>query len=153
MRLLTLHKVHTQVVALSTHKLSIATMVCSTRGHKDRSCVAGAKGLEGIELAMEIVSNLREEQLAVDIDLWHENLWVDILLNVVVETLGECLDILLLHRQTCGVLVATNVLQQIGARLYSLVEVETWHRACRASNKAIRLGEHHRWTVVGLDKS
>jgi hypothetical protein len=60
MRLLTLHQVHAQVVALNAHELRIATVACTT-SHKDWSAITRAKGLEAIQVALELIRDIREQ--------------------------------------------------------------------------------------------
>ena len=120
MRLLALHQVHAQVVALDAHKLRITAVTCSC-GHKYRRRVAWTKGLEIVQVTLELICDVREQQLAIDVHLGNKDVGVDILLNIVVEALGEGRNILLLHRETRSVHMSAEVLQQVGARLHSLV--------------------------------
>ena len=116
------------MVALSTYKACVAMVACAI-GDKDRRTVSWTKRLETIELTIELVGNLRKVNLAIYIYLRNKDIRVDVCLHIVVETLGESCNILLLHRKSCGVHVTSEVLQQIGARLHSLVKVETCNRA------------------------
>ena len=93
------------------------------------------------------------KQLGIDLNLRYKHLRINVLLDIGVESARELLDILGFHRQTCGIHMTTKVLQEVGARLHRLIEVEACNRASRACHEAIALGEHHRRAIVGLDKA
>ena len=137
---------------LRAHKPCVA-VVAGPVGDEHRSRIPGPEGLETVQLAVERRRDVREEQLAVDIDLRNEYLRVDMCLDIVVEAFGEGLDILGAHRKARGIHVAAEVLQKVGARLHGLVEVEARNRARRTRNETVAHREHHRRTVVGLDKA
>ena len=63
MWLLTLHQVHAKVVALNAHKLRITAVAC-TCSHKDWSTISRTKGLEIVQMTLELESAIEKLQEA-----------------------------------------------------------------------------------------
>ena len=143
---------HFEVLALDTHQLCVAS-VAHTTSHKHGCGVARAEGLELAQVVAERRGDVAEQQFGINIHLGNQHLGVDILFDIAVEALGECRHILGFHRQTRCIHMATEVLQQVGARLNSLVEVEAGYATSRARNIAVAHCQHHSGAVVGLDKA
>ena len=149
---LTLHQIHTQMLALGTNQTCIAVAACATSDEHGRR-ITRTEGLEAVQVATERRCDVAEKQLRVDLNLRNQHLRVDMLLDIGIEAACELLDILGFHRQTCGVHMTTEVLQQIGARLNRLIQIEAGNAACRARGKAVAHSHHNRRTIVGLDQA
>ena len=73
-----------------------------------------------------------EVELHVDVQRLLRLLGHDVGSHVLLKAPAELGYVLLLQRQSDGVGVAAKVLQQVAARLYGLIDVESGHRAGRA---------------------
>ena len=150
--LLPLDEVHAQMFALHADQFGVA-VVADSVGGEDRRRIARPEGLEAVEVLAERGRDVREEQFAVYVHLGHQHLRVDVLLDIGVEAPGELVHVFGPHRQSCGVHVSAEVLQQVRARFDGLIEVEARHRTGRSGHESVAHRQHHRGPVVGFDQT
>ena len=116
-------QVHAQVLLLRTHEFRIAPVAYTPR-HEYGRRIAGSERLEGFQRRAERGRDVAEEEFGIYLHLGYEHVRVDVLLHVFVETVHERFYVLRLHGKSRGIHVPSEILQQVGTRLYRLVEVE-----------------------------
>ena len=144
-----LDEVEFEMHAAGAHLAARAGVVDVLRD-EDRIVVAGTEGLELLEDAGELGGDLREVELGVHLHDRDQHLGGDLAGDEGIHPAGELLHVLFLEGQAGGVDVATKILQQVGAALDGLVEVEAGDAAGGARDESVGLGQHDRGLVVGL---
>ena len=104
--------------------------------------VARPEGGEAFELAVEARGDVLEVDDGVDVEAGAGLLAMDVGGHELLEASRELGHVLHLHRQAGGIGVSAEVLEQVGAALHGLVDVESRHRAGRACGDAVGAGQH-----------
>ena len=136
---------------LRSHQPCISAITYPT-GHKDRSIISGTKRLEPSQCRPETRRDITEKQFRIDINLRNQHFGINMLLDVIIESLGKLLHIIGLHGHTGCIHVSAEIFEQVGARLYSLVQIESRNATSRSRNKTIAHGQHDRRTIIGFDQ-
>ena len=135
------------MLLLTTHDLR-GTVVIDITGAEDRLLVVRSVRCKLLQIVVQFLGDILEVHLFLNFQgglrLFGEDMLVDILL----ETTSELWDILDFQRETYGIGMSSEVLQQITTTLHSVVDIIACYTACRTCGQIAATGEYHRRTIV-----
>ena len=140
-----------ELEVIESHDAGVAG-IDELAGDEDGYVVVGSEGGELLEDAEELGRDLREAYLGVDFDFGDGLFGTHAVAHELLEAVDKGSHVLLAEGYAGGALVATEVLEEVGAFLEGLVDVELAHGAGGASDEVVAAaGEDDGGLVVGLD--
>ena len=132
--------------------LAGVTVVVNVFREEQGVVVARPEGLELLEYAEEFRGDAREIELGVDRNHGRKHILRDLAVHERIDAAAELCEVLLLEGESCGIYMAAEILEKIGAALDGLVQVEALDAAGRAGDEAVGLGQHDGRLVEGLNE-
>ena len=124
------------MLLMATHHLGGAIVVDIAR--KEQGLLVGRTvGSQLLQLVEQSLVDVVEVELHVDVQRLLRLFGHDMVADIFLETAAELGDVFLPERQSYGIGVTSEVLQQVAARLDGLVDVEACHRTRRAGGYAV----------------
>ena len=137
------------MLLLTAYHLRCAVVVDIT-GAEDGLGIIGSVRSEFLQVVMQFLVDILEVDDGIDVEGGLRLLRQDMLIDIFLETATELGYVLNLQREADGIGMTAEVLQQVAAVLYGVVDVIASHAAGRSRGDAVELRQHHRRPVVEL---
>ena len=135
------------MLLLTAHHLRRAVVVDIT-GAEDGLLVAGTVRGELLQVVVQLLGDILEVDFFLNLECGLRLFREDMLVDIMLETASELRDILDLQRETDGIGMSAEILQQVATALHGIVDVIAGHTAGRTSGQVAAAGENDRRTIV-----